>query len=126
MTPMPISIYNSLFNVSVCIHHVHVGGVQSVEVSVCSGGQLNLTCHVTKPGETLLQWSLMIPGRFGAEIRFILSDGSAESAASTFTVGQTVFQFLRISTSPLTSMIIINNVTSGLNGTRVSGLFSWR
>ena len=99
---------------------MHLGGVQSVEVSVCSGGQLNLTCHVTTLGETLLQWSLMIPGRFGDEIRFISSDGSAESAASTLTVGQTVFQFLRTSTSPLTSMIIIiNNITSGLNGTRV-------
>ena len=69
---------------------VHVGGVQSVKVSICSGGQLNLTCIAT-PGETLLQWSLMVPDRFGSEARFISSGGSVESAVSIFIVGQTVF-----------------------------------
>ena len=98
---------------------IHVGGVQSVEVSVCSGGQLNLTCIAT-PGEALLQWSLMVPDRLGSETWFISSSGSAESTVSIFIVGQTVFRFLRISISPLISVIVINNVTSQLNGTIVN------
>ena len=53
------------------------------------------------------------------EIRFISSGGPTESVASTFTLGQTVFQFSRTSSSPLTSLIIIDNVTTSFNGTRV-------
>ena len=86
-------------------------------VSVCSGDQLNLTCHVT-PNETLLQWSVTIPGRSVSELRFISSGGNTVSVAPLI-VGQTVFQFLRTSTSPLVSTIVIDNVSSSLNGTRV-------
>ena len=34
-------------------------------------------------------------------------------------IRQTVFQFLSISVSPLTSTMVINNVSTGLNGMRV-------
>ena len=85
--------------------------------SVCSGDQLNLTCHPA-PNETLLQWSLTIPGRSVPELRFISSDGNTVSVAP-LTIGQTVFQFIRISISPLTSVMVIDNVTTSLNGTRV-------
>ena len=52
------------------------------------------------------------------ETHFNLSLGSADSSPP-LTVGQTMFQFLRTSTSPLTSMMIIDNVAVELNGTRV-------
>ena len=85
---------------------------------MCPGGQLNLTC-LAAPGETLLQWSLAIPGRSQPEIRFISSMGPSENNVSVFAVGQTMFRFLRTSTSPLASLMIINNVAVELNGTQV-------
>ena len=86
-------------------------------VSVCSRGQINLTCQAT-PNETLLQWSLTLPGRSQPEIRYISSLGNVQSV-TPLTVGQTVFQFFRTSTSPLTSDIVVNNVSVELNGTRM-------
>ena len=84
---------------------------------MCPGKRINLTCQATL-NEILLQWSLTIPGRSVPELRFISSLGSAQSV-TPLTVGQTVFQFFRTSTSPLISRMIINNVTVKLNGTRV-------
>ena len=69
---------------------------------MCPGGQLNLTC-LAAPGEILLQRSLTI----------------SENNVSVFAVGQTTFRFLKTSTSPLTSLTIINNVAVELNGTQV-------
>ena len=86
--------------------------------TVCTGDQLNLTCHVT-PNETLIQWSLTIPSRLTPEIRILSSDGNTASV-TPFIVGQTMFQFLRISTSPLTSLMVIDNVRTDINGTRVN------
>ena len=95
-------------------------------VSVCSGDQLNLTCH-SAPNATLLQWSLTIPGRSPPELRFISSTGNTDSV-TPLTVGQTVFQFLRISTSPepLVSTMIIDNMSTSLNGTRVECSYGGR
>ena len=91
--------------------------------SVCSGDQLNLTCHAT-PSETLIQWSLTIPSR-SPELRFISTDGNTVSV-TPFIVGQTVFQFLRTSTSPLTSLMVIDNVSADVNGTRVECSYGGR
>ena len=88
-----------------------------VIVSVCHGDQLNLSCHTT-PNVTLLQWTLSIPDRPGPDIRFLSSSGSTQNVLPLI-VGQTVFQFLRISVSPLKSTLVINNVSTSLNGTRV-------
>ena len=86
---------------------------------MCSGDQLNLTCHAT-PSETLIQWNLTIPSRSNSvpELRFLSSEGSTASVTPLI-VGQTVFQFLRTSTSPLTSIAVIDNVSADVNGTRV-------
>ena len=86
-------------------------------VSVCCGGQINLTCQAT-PNETLLQWSLTLPGRSQPEIGYISSLGNIQSV-TPLTVGQTVFQLFRTSTSPLTSDIVVSNVSVELNGTRM-------
>ena len=85
--------------------------------SVCPGDQLTLTCNTT-PDVTLLQWTITFANRSGSETRFLTSGANTNSAPS-LTLGQTVFQFLRISTSPLTSMMVIDNVAAELNGTRV-------
>ena len=84
---------------------------------MCPGGQLNLTCN-TMSDQTALLWNMTFPHRPGYEQRLILAGDIADSA-SPFTVGQTVFQFLRTSISPLMSLMVIDNVSSILNGTRV-------
>ena len=88
-----------------------------MSVHVCPSEQLNLTCNATS-SLTLLVWNIIFPNRPGFEQRFILSTGVADSA-TPLTVGETEFQFLRTSTSPLTSTMVIGNVNTTLNGTRV-------
>ena len=102
----------------ITLYYSCIGGVQASSISLCPGEQLNLTCQAA-PGVTLIQWNLNFPNSSDPETRFISSGGSAESSASTFTLGQTVFHFSRTSTSPLASLIIINNATTSLSGTRV-------
>ena len=99
---------------------IYVGhAIESVMVSVCPDGQLNLTCSTaTMSDETVLTWNMTFPHRPGYELRAFFSTGSAESALP-LTVNQTNFQFLRTSTSPLISIIVINNMSTILNGTRV-------
>ena len=91
--------------------------VTTTEVSVCPGEQLNLTC-LAAPNQTLLQWSLMLPGRSQPELRYLSSRGMVDSVTQ-LTVGQTDFQFFRTSTSPLMSVIVITSLTAELTGTRV-------
>ena len=50
--------------------------------------------------------------------RFILAGGIADRA-SPLTVSQIMFQFFRSSVSPLISVMVIDNVSTTLNGTRV-------
>ena len=76
-------------------------------------------------GETLLNWTITVPNLSVHETRFISSSGSANSLAPLM-VGQTEFQFLRTSLSPLRSTMEINNVTVGLNGTRVECSYGGR
>ena len=91
--------------------------VTAAEVSVCPGQQLNLTC-LAAPNQTLLRWSFMLPGRSQPESRYISSRGMVDRVTPR-TVGQTEFQFLRTSTSPLMSVIVITSLTAELTGTRV-------
>ena len=89
---------------------------------MCSGDQLSLTCHTT-PTVTLLGWILSIPDRPGPDLRFVSSSGSTASVLPLI-VGQTVFQFLRTSVSPLISTLVVNNVSMSVNGTRVECSYS--
>ena len=121
---MVAELYGSYRNQKACIEIFnHTGLVfiaSTAVVSVCPGGQLNLTCNtMSDQTHTALIWNMTFPHRPGYEQRLILAGGSADSA-SPFTVGQTEFQFLRTSVSPLMSTMVIDNVSSILNGTRVS------
>ena len=95
----------------------YIGFTESAEVSVCPGGQLNLTCN-TMSDQTSLTWNLTFPHRPGYERRLILA-GVISDSASPLTVSQTVFKFLRTSVSPLISVMVIDNMSAILNGTRV-------
>ena len=89
-------------------------------VSVCSGGQLELTCTV--PG-TFLEWSffLVTEGETAARRLFrILHSGSA---TSDLEVNSITFTFSRISADgslPVMSRLLIAPVSDGLNGTEVN------
>ena len=89
--------------------------IDEISASVCSGDQLTLTCHTNV---TLLEWILTIPDRPAPDIRFLSSSGNTVSVTPLI-VSQTVFQFIRTSVSPLISTMVINNVSTSLNGTRV-------
>ena len=97
--------------------HIIGCAAESAMVSVCPNGQLNLTCTTTSD-ESILMWNITFPHRPGHERRAVFSIGSAESA-SPLTVNQTRFQFLRTSVSPLISTMVIDNMSTILNGTRV-------
>lgn len=95
----------------------HAGSI-SEEVSVCLGGQLTLNCSTN---EALLQWTIAIPNHIpDHDIRFISANNNI-SRVNALITDAADFVFLRTSISPqLVSMILIENVTVGLNGTRVS------
>ena len=89
---------------------------------MCSGGQLNITCDAA-PNVTALAWNITFPHHHGFEQRFISSMGSADSV-TPLTINHTMFRFLRTSTSPLTSTVLVKNVAFALNGTRVDCSYS--
>ena len=61
-------------------------------------------------------------GRLQEYLRFISQDGSQQTHKSGITVNSTTFTFMRTSaegSSPLTSTLVVNSVSSALNGTIV-------
>ena len=86
---------------------------------MCPGEQLVLECD-TNSSVLLLEWSITFNSSIlqHTEMRSVDSLGSAESQPP-FVVNHTEFQFLRNSVSPLISTMIIHNVSTILNGTRI-------
>jgi hypothetical protein len=81
---------------------------------VCLGGELTLNCSTNG---TLLLWEVAIPHRT-PELRFIITvPNTTVNPFNPPNVAQ--FYFMKTSISPLVSMILIENVSIGLNGTRV-------
>ena len=74
----------------------------------------------TNSSVLLLEWSITFNSSSlqHTEMRSIDSLGSAKSQPP-FIVNYTEFQFLRNFVSPLISTMIINNVSTILNGTRI-------
>ena len=88
-------------------------------VSVCSGGQLELTCTVDG---AFLEWSFfLVPeGEVARRYSRILHSGSA---TSDLEVNSITFTFLRISaegSQPVVSRLLIAPVSDDLNGTEVN------
>lgn len=94
----------------------HIGSFS--EESVCLGGQLSLNCSTN---ETVLQWTIAIPQYQVPLLRLISAlNPTSIRVDPLHIVDVAEFHFLRTSISPrLVSMIQIENVTVGLNGTRV-------
>ena len=91
-------------------------------VTVCSGGQLELTCIVAG---TFLEWSFfLVPERETMARKFFrtLHSGSVP-ATSDLEVNSITFTFLRISadgSQPVVSRLLITPISDGLNGTEVN------
>ena len=81
-------------------------------VSVCPGGQVLLTCE--RISGSTLYWDVSIPHPMAiTRERFVLSQGGLLSP--DFRIGFTEFKVSRTSGSPLTSQLLINNVTTNIN-----------
>ena len=86
-------------------------------VTVCPGGQVLLTCERMSGS---LQWDVSVPRMAGATTQTIIVLESPGIVLSPdFKIGFTEFNVTRMSDSPLTSQLLINNVTTEINGSRV-------
>ena len=89
--------------------------------SICSGEHVILTCFSNT--SSFLAWNITFPDETNqrSELRHISSTGHSTCQAPR-TVFHTVFQFVRTSIAPLISTLAVYNMTSSLNGTRVTCL----
>ena len=85
-------------------------------VSVCPEGQLLLTCE--RITGSILYWDVSVPRMPSATIqRIVLSQG--DLASPEFKIGFTEFNITSTSDNPLTSQLLINNVTTEINGSTI-------
>ena len=81
-------------------------------VSVCPGGQILLTCE--RISGSFLYWTVSLAI---TRERIIPSQGNIISPE--FNIGFTEYVIARTSESPLISQMMINNVTTGINGSNI-------
>ena len=86
---------------------------------VCPGSNLTLTCLTNGPS---LRWVITLPYHYLPEARIISSIGDAKSQTPLFE-DPTLFSFLKTSTVPLMSTMLIDNISASLNGTHVDCWF---
>ena len=87
-------------------------------VSVCPRGQLLLTC--VRMSDSVLFWDISVPHMAGTttdEQRIVQSRGVLLSP--DFKIDFTEFNISRTSDSPLISQLLINNVTTEMNGSTI-------
>ena len=85
-------------------------------VSVCPGGQLLLTCE--RISGFILVWDISVPHMPSTTTqRIVLSQ--EELLSPEFKIGFTEFNISRTSGNPLTSQLLINNVTTEMNGSTI-------
>ena len=88
------------------------------------GDQLNLTCTTTTESVEFLQWSIPLVNEHGTmleEITRYINSGGAYQTSQTL-LNSTTFTFTRSSIQgilPLISMLLVDSVSTGLNGTVV-------
>ena len=86
-------------------------------VSVCPGGQVLLTCE--RMSGIILYWNIFIPHPM-ATTREIIVTNQGVLLSSDFSIGFTEFNVTLItSESPLISQLLINNVTTEINGSTI-------
>ena len=72
---------------------------------------------------TSLRWVITFPYHYLPEVRIISSSGPADSQTPLLE-NSALFQFLRTSRTPLMSTMLIDNITTNLNGTKIDCWFN--
>ena len=87
-------------------------------VSVCPGGQVLLICE--RMSGSFLFWTVSIPHLAMSREVIVPRQGAISTTALQFNgLHLTNFNVTRTSTSPLTSQMLINNVTTEINGSTI-------
>ena len=106
---------NFLVNFSIVIIMLKLTIVSSETFLLCPEDQLELTC--SSNDSEVIQWDVTHPHmRTGVGSQFITSGGREEF---TIVGSGAVYQFSKISISPLTSVLHIDNVNVNISGTMV-------
>ena len=94
------------------------GAIASSESAfVCLGDQLRLTCSTN---DSALQWTLLPLGVLGDDYGFNVIVLAPHSVSpSELVVNNNTFRFSISSNSPLKSLMLVDNVSANVNGTRV-------
>ena len=82
-------------------------------ISVCPGGKILLTCEIMNG--SILFWDVSVPHIAGATTQRIVPNQGIVLSPE-FRIGFTEFNITRTSDSPLISQLLINNVTTEING----------
>ena len=92
-------------------------------VSVCPGGQVLFTCE--RLNGSVLFWDVSVPqdhimARANlTQKQRIIVPSQVDVLSPYFEIGFTEFNVTRISSGPLTSQLLINNVTTEINGSTI-------
>ena len=82
-------------------------------VTVCPEGQLLLICE--RMSGSVLHWDVSVPHLAGTTQRIIIVPSQGVVPSPDFKIGFTEFNVTRTSSSPLTSQLLISNVTTEMN-----------
>ena len=85
-------------------------------ISVCPGGTVLLTCE--RMSGSFLYWDVSILHMVSATTQRIVPNQGVV-LSSEFRIGFTEFNVTRTSDSPLISQLLINNVTTEINGSTI-------
>ena len=87
-------------------------------VSLCPGGQALLTCERTSG--SFLYWTVSIPHLAMTRETIIANQGAISTTSLLFNgLHSTAFTITRTSGNPLTSQMMVNNVTTAMNGSTI-------
>ena len=87
-------------------------------VSVCPGGQVLLTCE--RMSGSFLFWTVSVPRLAMTRETIVAIQGAISRTALQFNgLHLTEFNVTRTSGSPLISQLVINNVTTEINGSTI-------
>ena len=86
-------------------------------VSVCPRGKFLLTCEATSSSIRFLHWIISLPHLVTPLTRIVANQGVILSPE--FSISFTEFNIIRTSASPLISQLLINDVTTEINGSTI-------
>jgi hypothetical protein len=87
-------------------------------VSVCPGGQVLLTCE--RMSGNFLYWTVSVPHLAMIRESIVSSGGAISTTALQFSgLHPTVLTITRTSGNPLTSQMMVNDVTTEMNGSTI-------